>query len=77
MQRQRLYAACVSETETDRLEKLVLDTEGAMFLRLQELAYELRSKDELRDLNRAATALLEVKVEKLGWPDPFRMNTVN
>ena len=62
-------SACVSETETDGLEKPVFDTEGAMFLRFQELAFELPS-NEVQELKQAATGLLEFKVKKLGWPDP-------
>lgn len=72
MQWQELYAACVSETDSDRLEKLVYETEGAMFLRFQELACEPLAWDEVQELKQAATGLLEFKVEQLGWPDPMK-----
>jgi hypothetical protein len=70
VQWQELYAVCVSETNPDRLEKLVFDSEDAIFLRFQESAYELGLSHEVRELKQAANALLEFKVEKLGWPDP-------
>lgn len=72
MQWQELYAACVSETGTERLEKLVYETEDTVFLRLQELAYEPRLSNEGEELRQAAAGLLEFKVEQLGWPDPFK-----
>ena len=77
MQWQKLYAACVSETETDRLEKLVYDTEGAMFLRYQELAYTFPLSNEVQELKQATTGLLEIRIKKLGWPDPFKVNAPN
>jgi hypothetical protein len=67
---QELYAACVSETETDGLEKLAYDTEGTMYLRLRELACEPRPSNEVQELKLAATGLLEIRIRKLGWPDP-------
>jgi len=70
MQWKELYAACVTETDSDRLEKLVFDTEDAMFLRFQELAHGLHVSNEVDELKQAATGLLEFKVKKLGWPDP-------
>jgi len=76
MQWQELYAACVSETEIGRLEKLVFETEDALFLRFQELAYEHRS-NEVMEMKQAATTLLRFKVEKLGWHDPLKANTPN
>jgi len=69
VQWQELYAACVSENDTGRLEKLVSDTEGAIFLRFQELAHD-RLSNEVRELKQAAAGLLEFKIKKLGWPDP-------
>jgi len=70
VQWQELYAACVSETDTGRLEKLVSDTEDAIFLRFQELAYQ-GLPNEVQELKRAAAGLLEFKIKKLGWPDPL------
>jgi hypothetical protein len=35
-----LYKSCVSETNRDKLEKLVYETEDAIFLRSRELSTE-------------------------------------
>ena len=48
-----------------------------MYLRFQELAYELRLSNEVRALKRAAAGLLELKFKKLGWTDPMKVNTPN
>lgn len=71
---QELYAACVSATDTDRLENLVYEAEGAMFLRFQELAREPRVSNEAEELKQATAGLLEIKIRKLGWPDPLKEN---
>lgn len=70
---QKLYAECVSATETDRLEKLVFDAEDAIFLRFQELASQPSLSSEVRELKQAAKRLLDFKVKKLGWPDPMKV----
>src|ERR1051326_8585317 len=71
VQWEELYAACVFETDIGRLEKLVFDTEDAIFLRFQELACNGLS-NEVQELKRAASGLLEFKIKKLGWPDPMK-----
>ena len=58
------------ETNSDRLTELVQQTEEAMFLRSQELGREPQRSDEEEELRQAARQLLELKVKKLGWPDP-------
>ena len=75
MQWQELYAACVSETDRGRLEKLVFDTEDALFLRFQELVYAPHS-NEVRELKEAAAGLSELKIKKLGWPDPMKVKSL-
>jgi hypothetical protein len=70
-----LYKSCVSETNPDKLEKLIYQTEGAIFLRSQELSTEHRLSEEVRALKEAAQKLLKLKIEKLGWPDPLKINT--
>ena len=70
MQWQELYAACVSETDIGRLEKLVFDTEDAIFLRFKELAYDHHRSNEVRELKQGAAVLLEFKIKK-GWSDPM------
>lgn len=64
-----LIERCVSESNPDALARLLYQTEEAMFLRSQELTAE---EEELR---QAAQRLLELKTEKLGWPDPLKFIT--
>lgn len=77
MQWQELYATCVSEAETDRLEKLTYDTEGAIYLRFRELASEPRLSNEVQELKHAAAGLLEIRIGRLGWPDPLKFSEPN
>lgn len=70
-----LYQSCVSETNPAKLERLVFDTEDAIFLRLRELSTEAHLSDESLALKQAAQKLLELKTEKLGWPDPQRVES--
>ena len=70
-----LYKSCVSETNPDKLEKLVYQTEDAIFLRSQELSTEHYLSQEVRALRVAAQKLLKLKTEKLGWPDPYKVDT--
>ena len=70
-----LYKSCVCETNPDKLEKLIYQTEDAMFLRSQELFTEHRVSEEVRALKQAAQKLLKLKTEKLGWPDPYKVDT--
>jgi hypothetical protein len=70
-----LYKSCLSETNPDKLEKLIYQTEGAIFLRSQELSTEHHLSEEVRALKEAAQKLLKLKTEKLGWPDPLKINT--
>ena len=72
---QKLLESCVSETNPDRLEQLVFDTEDAIYLRFCELSTKPHLSDESRALKLAAQKLLELKTEKLGWPDPKKVGT--
>jgi hypothetical protein len=73
-----LYKSCVSETNRDKLEKLVYETEDAIFLRSRELSTETypncppKPIYEVQALRQAAQKLLQLKTEKLGWPDQTR-----
>ena len=66
----KLYESCVSETNPNKLEKLVLKLEEAIVLRYHDLAREPKGSDELQAIRRAAERLIQLKTEKLGWPDP-------
>jgi hypothetical protein len=66
-----LHAAILTETDAANLQRLVYETETAIFLRLQELGRQPGNEDELRNLKTAAADLLAIKTQKLGWPDPL------
>jgi hypothetical protein len=72
MQWQKLYESCVFETNLERLDKLVFETEDAIYLRSRELSNESHIADEVQALRRAANGLLDIKIKKLGWPDPAK-----
>lgn len=65
-----LYDSCISETNPDRLKKLVFQLEEAIVLRYHDLANQPNAFDELQAIKRAAQRVLQLKVEKLGWPQP-------
>jgi len=73
----KLYDSCVCETNLAKLGKLVFETEDAIYLRSRELSKESHIGDEVRELSRAAKVLLEIRITKLGWPDPFKTNHLN
>ena len=77
MQWQKLYQSCVFERNLERLNKLVFETEDAIYLRSRELSNESHIADEVQALRRAANGLLEIKIKKLGWPDPAKVNSSN
>ena len=61
-----LYKSCITETNSDKLEKLIHQTEEAIVLRSQELSTEPYLSEEVRALKKAAQKLLELKTKKLG-----------
>ena len=65
----RLYESCISETNPDKLKKLVCQLEKAIVLRYHDLANEPNAFDELQAIKRAAQRLRRLKTEKLGWLD--------
>ena len=72
-----LYDSCVCETNPERLEALASDTEFAIVLRSRDLSGESELSDEVQALRQAARVLLEIRIKKLGWPDPFKIDTQN
>jgi len=70
----QLYDSCVCETDPERLKTLASETESAIVLRIRDLAHESELSDEVQALSRAAKVLLEIRIKKLGWPDPFKMD---
>ena len=75
MQWQELVESCVFERNLERLNKLVFEAEDAIYLRSRELSNESHIADEVQALSRAAKGLLEIKIKKLGWPDPAKANS--
>jgi hypothetical protein len=74
---QKLYESCVFERNLEKLNKLVFETEDAIYLRSRELSNESHIADEAQALRRAANGLLEIRIKKLGWPDPAKVNSSN
>jgi hypothetical protein len=50
----------------------VLEAEGAIFVRLQELKSSQDHNRERAEIEEAVSDLLKIKTERLGWPDPAR-----
>jgi hypothetical protein len=77
VQWQKLYESCAFERNLEKLNKLVFATEDAIYLRSRELSNESYIADEVQALRRAANGLLEIKIKKLGWSDPAKVNSSN
>jgi hypothetical protein len=74
VQWQELCESCVFETNLQRLGKLVFEAEDAIYLRSRELSKESHIANEVQALRQAAKGLVEIKIKKLGWPDPAKVN---
>jgi hypothetical protein len=64
-----LYKASVLETNPTQLERLIKETEDAIFLRVRELAGSSDSKKERREMAEASAVLWTLRTEKLDWTD--------
>jgi hypothetical protein len=62
-----LYKAAVLETNPTQLERLIKETEDAIFFRVRELAGSSDSKKERRKMAEASAALWTLRTKKLGW----------
>jgi hypothetical protein len=62
------FLEAMFETDKEKLTKLVYAAEGAIFVRLQELAGSSDHHEERSEMQVACAALLTVQVNKLGWP---------
>ena len=67
-----LYKASVLETNPARLGQLIRETESAIFLRLQQLAQGSNGAGERHQIQEASAALVNLKIERLNWPDSPR-----
>jgi hypothetical protein len=64
----QLLVEALAETDKEKLTNLVYDTEGAMFLRWQELAGSSDHHEERSAMHGACADLLSIQVNHLGWP---------
>jgi len=62
------YLAALKESDKTKLTELVYSTEGAIFHRMQELAYSKVHQEERDQIQTALANLLDIQVNKLGWP---------
>jgi hypothetical protein len=65
---QDYYREVIGETDEEMLAGLVLATEHAIAVRLQQLENSADRYNERMELKRAAVDLLVIKTYKLGWP---------
>jgi len=65
---QQKYEALLLEVDPQKLAVLVEEVETAMFYRYQELSFSSDGHDERHALAEAATSLLVVEKEILGFP---------
>jgi hypothetical protein len=63
------FEQTLQEQNTDRLEFLVHEAEGAMFLRLQEIQGCENREFELREIESAWLQLRMIQIERLHFPD--------
>jgi hypothetical protein len=65
-----LYEATVLEANPTQLEKLIHETEAAVFKRMRELDKSSNGAGERHKISEALAALRALKTEKLEWPEP-------
>jgi hypothetical protein len=63
------YKATLLETNPTQLERLITETEDAIFQRRRELTWSSGSKKECRKIAQASLALWTLKTDRLGQPD--------
>ena len=66
----RRYEAAILELNPIRVEQLVRDAETAITLRMYEIKKDPSTTGERTEIATAVAGLLEVRISKLGWPDP-------
>jgi hypothetical protein len=62
------FLAALKESDKEKLAEQVYAAEGAIFLRVQELAESVDRHEERSEIQAACAALLAIQVNKLGWP---------
>ena len=63
-----LFNDFIAETEAAEMQKRLATVEEAIFFRLQELERTATGENERVALKMAADKLLEIKINKLGFP---------
>jgi hypothetical protein len=66
------YRRTRNDQDSTKLVEHVLEAEGAIFVRLQELKSSQDHNRERAEIEEAVSDLLKIKTERLGWPDPAR-----
>jgi hypothetical protein len=64
------FELAAKESEPKQLKELIFRAEEALFHRYKELAGSSDHHEERRQMREATHALLEIKVNKLGYPRP-------
>jgi transposase-like protein len=59
------------ESDPDKILVALYAAEEALTLRQQQLGDSAGHEEERRELEKATRALLRLKTEKLGWPNPM------
>jgi hypothetical protein len=68
---QKPYEAAVKEDDLQNLTKLIDEAESAIFERMLALSSSPDGHQELQAVRDACQRLLDIKTEKLKWPNPF------
>jgi hypothetical protein len=64
-----LYSSAVNESNPVYLDLLLQKTETAIFFRIHELNQCADGYFERREISEALRNMLNLRIEKLGWPD--------
>jgi hypothetical protein len=62
------YLEVLKESDKTKLAKLVHAAEGAMVVRLRQLADSAENQKERSEIQEASAALLTIQIKDLGWP---------
>lgn len=62
------FEQALKETDQKKLGELVVRAEAAIYERFEKLQNSPGCDDEMRAIKMAADRLLELKVNRLGWP---------
>jgi hypothetical protein len=69
-----VFQQALDETDREKLNRLVRETEVAIFLRREELGDSAEAREELSTMSVATEALRVIRLQKLGGPKPAVSN---